>query len=166
MDVFGSTNPEKMPHHFFFGALAVHYKTAVRASVDKQNYSVCPRYWYIDAEFECERCGNDFMWAAEEQKAWFEDYFFWVDSHPRHCRECRAALRHLGELRREYDATVAKARDYGTVDQKKRIIEIVDELQQHFGKLPEKMTETLELFQRQIARAEPDGTANAAPPHL
>lgn len=150
-----------MPRYFFFGALAVHHATAVRADVEKQNYSVCPRHWYMDAEFKCKRCGEGFTWTAGEQKAWFEDYFFWVDSQPRHCANCRGELRHLSDLRNEYDATVAAARDRGTLGQKNRIIEIVSELQQAFGQLPAKMTETMELFQRQIARAEPGGAGNA-----
>lgn len=151
MDVFGNTDPKKMPEHFFFDAFAIHYETAVRANVDKQNYCVCPRHWYIDAQFKCERCGSEFTWTAGEQKAWFEYYFFWVDSRPRHCKDCRADLRRLADLRREYDANVAAARDHGTPDQKRRIIEIVSELQRGLGALPEKMTETLELFQRQIS---------------
>jgi hypothetical protein len=166
MDVFGNTDPKKMPRHFFFDASAVHHETAVRASVEKQNYGVCPRHWYIDADFKCERCEQEFTWTAKEQKAWFEDYFFWVDSEPRHCRKCRGELRRLVDLRKEYDATVATARDHGTADQKRRIVEIVSELQQVFGKLPDKMTETKELFQRQTGnRAEPSGAANAASPH-
>jgi hypothetical protein len=165
MDIFGKTHPKKMPEYFFFGSLAVHHETAVRASVEKQNYSVCPRHWYMDADFKCERCGLVFTWTAEEQKAWFEDYFFWVDSRPRHCRTCRRELRRLVELRKEYDATVAAARDHGTPDQKSRIVSIVSELQQAFGKLPEKMTETMGLFQRQITKmAEPDAAPNSRPP--
>jgi hypothetical protein len=166
MDIFGNTNPKRMPPHFFSGALAVHHETAIRANFEKQNFSVCPRHWYVDAEFKCERCAREFTWTAEEQMAWFEEYFFWVDSHPRHCRECRADLRHLVDLRKEYDATVAAARDHGTLGQKNRIIEIVAELEQVFGKLPEKMTETAELFQRQVTkRTEQGGAANPAPPH-
>ena len=152
MDIFGNTHPGKMPRHFFFRALAVHHQTAVRACVEKQNYSVCPRHWYINADFKCERCGSDFTWSAEEQKAWFEDYFFWVNSQPLHCKTCRAELRHLAELQKEYDAKVAAARDHGTPDQKSRIVAIVSELQQAFGNLPEKITETMGLFQRQITK--------------
>lgn len=162
MDIFGNANPQKMPRHLFFGALAVHHETAVRGNVEKQNYSVCPRYWYMDADFKCERCGLEFTWTAKEQKAWFEDYFFWVDSQPRDCRECRGEIRRLAELRREYDATVASARDHGTPDQKRRIVEIVSELQRDFGKLPEKMTETKQLFEHQTKKqAEPDGAGNS-----
>ena len=163
MDIFGNTHSKKMPQHFFSGAVAVHHETAVRANTEKQNFSVCPRHWYMDADFKCERCGEDFTWIAEEQKTWFEDYFFWVDSQPRHCRKCRGEIRRLVELRKEYDGTVAAAR-HGTPDQKGRIVEIVSELQQAFGKLPEKMIQTMESFQRQnTKRAEPGDAANA--PH-
>jgi len=154
-----------MPEHLFFGALAVHHQTAVRAKIERQNYSVCPRHWYIDADFKCERCGRDFTWTADEQKAWFEDYFFWVDSRPRHCSTCRKELRRLVELRKEYDATIAAARDHGTPEQKGRIVAIVSELQQAFETLPEKMMETTRLFLRQITKiAEPDATPNGRLP--
>ena len=150
MDIFGNTDPKRVPRHLFFRALSVHHETAVRANIEKQNYSVCPRHWYMDADFECEACGQKFTWTGEEQRAGFEDYFFWVDSQPRHCRECRRELRRLSALRKEYDATVAAARCRGTTDQKRRIVEIVSELEQVFRELPARMIETKELFQRQI----------------
>jgi hypothetical protein len=68
------------------------------------------------------------------------------------------------EMRKEYDATVAAARNHGSPAQKSRIVSIVSELQQAFGKLPEKMTETVALFQRQISKgAEPDAAPNNRP---
>jgi hypothetical protein len=149
MDIFGNTDPKKMPGHFFSNALSVDFETAIRSNIEKQNCSVCPRYWYIDADFECEGCGKAFTWSAAEQKAWFEDFFFWVDSSPRHCRKCRAEHRHLAALRKEYDATVAAARDHGTPAQKRRIVGIVAELQKALGHLPEKMMETKKLFEGQ-----------------
>jgi hypothetical protein len=165
MDIFGSTDPKKMPMHFFWSALSVDHRTAVRANTKKQNYSVCPRHWYINANFKCERCGQEYTWTAGEQKAWFEDFFFWVDSQPRRCSNCRAEQRHLLKLQKEYDATVASARNHGTPDQKRRIIEIVSELQQSLGRLPEKMVETKDLFERQSRnQAEPNGPANGSQP--
>jgi len=152
MDVFGNTDPKRMPKHFLWNAISVDYKSAMRASIDKQNYSVCPRHWYIDAVFKCVGCGESFTWRAAEQKAWFEDYCFWVDSLPRHCRDCRAEHRHLLALRREYDQSVTAARDHGTPSQKRRIVEIVSELEMACGRLPEKMMETKALFERQIKR--------------
>ena len=147
-----------MPGYFFSCALAIHYETAIRANTHKQNYCVQGRMWYMDADFKCERCGEEFTWTAEEQKAWFEDYFFWVDSQPRHCKTCRGELRRLLRLRKEYDAKVAAARDHGTPELKSRIVEIVSELQQACGSLPEQMTNTMELFQRQLARQSGMGT--------
>lgn len=152
MDLFGNTDPKKMPRHLFWNAVFVDYQTATRANTDKQNYSVCPRHWYIDAHFKCKGCGQEFIWTAGEQKVWFEDYSFWVDSRPRHCRNCRAEQRRLSELKREYDATIAAARNQGTPDQKHRIVEIVSELEQALGRLPEKMIETKRLFERQLAK--------------
>lgn len=106
----------------------------------------------MDADFKCERCGQEFTWTADEQKTWFEDFSFWIGSQPRQCKKCRAELRRLVELRKEYDSTVAAAREHGTLEQKRRIMDIVLELQQAFGNLPEKMTQTMELFQRQLKK--------------
>ena len=150
MDIFGDTDSRKMPEHLFWGAVFLDHDTAIRGNPAKQNYSVCPRNWYIDADFKCEDCGQEFTWTAGEQKAWFEDYFFWVDSQPRHCKNCMASRKDLQALRKEYDSSVASAHDHGTSEQKQRIIEIVSGLEAAFGRLPEKMIETKTLFQRQI----------------
>ena len=45
MSGFGSDNPREMPAHFFYGSLRINYETAIRAAADKQNCSICPRYW-------------------------------------------------------------------------------------------------------------------------
>ena len=42
MDLFGSTSPEKMPPHFFWHARAIAYDSAIRADVDRQDYTVAP----------------------------------------------------------------------------------------------------------------------------
>ena len=152
MDYFGETDSRKMPKHLFWGAIYLDHETAIPGNPKKQNFTVCPRFWYLDADFLCDGCRQEFTWTAGEQKAWFEDYFFWVDSQPRHCRKCRASRTHLSQLRKEYDASVAEARNHGTVDQKRRIIEIVAELEAAFGRLPEKMLETRDLFEHQLTR--------------
>jgi transcription elongation factor Elf1 len=95
-----------MPPHFFYGALRLDYRTAIRAQTEKQNCSICPRYWYVDALFRCGRCGAEFTFSAAEQQAWYEDYRFWVDSVPKNCSTCRQALRAIKTLRQEYDRTV------------------------------------------------------------
>ena len=152
MPIFGDTDPRKMPAYLFWGIVSIDYSTAVRANTERQNYSVCPRHWYIDVDLRCERCSRHFTWTAAEQQVWFEDYGFWIDSQPRDCRKCRADRRYLAALRREYDATVAAARSHGSPEQKARIIQIVAELQQEPGTLPEKMIATSELFARQLSK--------------
>ena len=150
MDIFGNTDPRKMPTHLFSRALFIDYETAVRGNPGKQNFSVCPRHWYLDVDFKCERCSQEFTWSAGEQKAWFEDYYFWVDSCPRHCQNCRADRKRLQAIRKEYDSTVGAARENGKVREKARIVELVTELELAFGALPEKMKENKLLFQRQL----------------
>ena len=139
MDIFGDTDSRKMPGHLFHGSLHLDHATAIRGNPDKQNYSVCPRHWYLDADFKCDSCGREFTWTAREQKAWFEDYFFWVDSKPRQCKSCMADRRRLKELRKEYDTMVPEARAQGSSDQKRRIITIIAEFESAFSSLPEKM---------------------------
>jgi Probable zinc-ribbon domain len=89
MDVFGDSDPKKMPPHLFHGAVSIDYGTAVRADVTKQDYSVCPRHWYIDATFKCIDCGLDFLFSADEQRFWYEQRRFYVDSQPTRCPACR-----------------------------------------------------------------------------
>src|SRR3974377_2478279 len=118
--MFGSTNPREMPPHFFFRATSLAYETAVRADVDKQNYSVAPRHWYIDAEIVCDMCGEVFVFSAAEQRAWYETYRFYVDSFPRKCVRCRKTARHLKELRQQYEAQIAQAVREHDTELKKR----------------------------------------------
>src|SRR5688500_14229937 len=99
MNAIGSADPREMPVHFFYGALRVNYNTAVRADTAKQNCSICPRYWYVDAVFRCGRCGVEFTFSAAEQRTWYEDYGFWVDSFPKHCQTCRRDLRSFKSIR-------------------------------------------------------------------
>ena len=49
------------------------------ADTSRQDCSVCPRHWYIDARFRCVECGADFLWSAQEQQIWFETYRFSED---------------------------------------------------------------------------------------
>lgn len=85
----GDTDPKKMPAHFWVGLRSMNYGTAVRAEVKKQNYTVCPRHWYIDATFRCVDCKQDFVFSASEQKCWYEQRRFYVDSKPIRCVACR-----------------------------------------------------------------------------
>ena len=157
MSAFGSDDPREMPPHFFWGALRLDYGTAVRAETTRQNCSICPRYWYVDAHFRCERCGAEFAFSAAEQRVWYEDYGFWVDAFPKHCPACRGALRALRTARQEYDRNVARAMRQGDVDSKRRLAAVIDQLYELGGELPPRINENRRQLASQISRIESRG---------
>jgi hypothetical protein len=154
MSSFGSDDPREMPAHFFWQSLRVNYDTAVRSNPRNQNCSICPRFWYVDAIFPCNRCGAEFSFSAAEQRVWYEDYGFWVDSLPRHCLACRRDLRSLRAVRREYDQTVAPTLQHGDLESKKRLAGVIDRLYEFGGELPAQINENRRRLANQIARGE------------
>ena len=127
--VFGENNPQEMPVHLFFGAHQIHYDSAIRADILKQNYSVCPRHWYIDAVFGCRDCKKDFIFTANEQKFWYEERQFWIDSQPKRCPSCRKSERRRRALRKQYDTMIKNVLGRCSLDKKKEVVEIIDELE-------------------------------------
>ena len=152
MDIFGDTDPKLMPRHFFGGALDIDYSTAVRADISAQDFTVAPRHWYVDAWFRCADCGSEFIWSANEQRTWFETYRFYVDSQATRCRDCRTKRRDAVQLRQEYDALVSEARSHGTVEQKERVVQFLDDLEDYWRVLPERMRETRDTFRKQLGK--------------
>jgi hypothetical protein len=145
-----------MPVHFFVGSTRIDYKSAVRADTDKQNCSICPRYWYIDVSFPCARCGREFPFTASEQRTWYEEYGFWVDSLPRHCLPCRQELRNLKELRKEYDREIVHAINSNDLEHKRRLAKVTDQLYELGGELPPRIHENRRRLGHQIAKLEED----------
>ena len=88
-DLFGDTDPKKMPAHLWGHVRTMDYSTAVRADTAKQNYTVCPRNWYIDAVYRCRDCGEDFVFSVTEQRYWYEQRRFFIESRPVRCVKCR-----------------------------------------------------------------------------
>jgi hypothetical protein len=152
-DLFGSTDPKRMPSHFFFGAVQLGLSSAVRANIDKQNYSVCPRHWYIDATFRCQDCDALFTWTADEQRTWFEEYAFYVDSQPTRCTKCRRGRRQLKLLRQEYDRTVGRARAGGSLEEKKRVLSLIDQIEEASRTVPKSFTDAID----NMFRTDPTG---------
>jgi hypothetical protein len=158
MSGFGQNDPREMPPHFFSGTVRIDYESAVRADPAKQNCSVCPRYWYVDASFSCSRCGRAFTFTANEQRTWYEEFGFWVDSLPKHCQGCRRDLRNLKELRREYDRDIAPVLASGDLESKKRLASVIDQLYEIGGDLPERINENRGRLGRQIERLDDTGS--------
>lgn len=126
---------------------------AIRADISKQNYSVRPRRWYIDATFRCSRCGEYFVFTADEQRFWYEELGFWIDSQPKHCKQCRSELRHLKALQQEYDRDIERimARD-ADHDRKRRLLEVIEALADGGVELPERMQERRRVLEKQLDR--------------
>lgn len=160
LDYFGRNDPKQMPSFFFYGAKFIDYKTAIKADISKQNFTVAPRHWYIDCDLDCVKCHREFVWTAREQRVWFEQYQLNVTSRPWRCKACKMEERRLIDLRKEYDATVSAVRDHGTVEQKSRILEIIRELQVALPRLPPRMLDTIQLLERQIHKAKQADAAN------
>jgi hypothetical protein len=159
-DDFGKSDSRKMPAYLFSGSLHVYHLTAVKADISRQDFSVCPRHWYIDATFRCRRCGQEFLFSVDEQKFWYEECQFWIDSMPRECPACRQALRDLKALKQEYDRDVALAsrRDMSTA-RKQRLIEVIDALvASGVGQSP-KMASVRDTLIKQVERSQRSGAA-------
>jgi len=75
-------------------------ESAILADPSKQNCTVLPRLYYVDMKKTCRDCGRYFIFFAEEQRHWYEDLKFFVDSDCVRCPDCRRADR---TLRRRFD---------------------------------------------------------------
>ena len=151
---WGENDARGMPPHFFFGAVRLDYGKAERADVEKQNYTVCPRCWYVDATFVCRDCKAEFVFSASEQRFWYEDRQFYVDSLPRRCVGCRKMEQALLELKKDYDASIASALSSKAREDKQRLIEIIDELEAAEGSISERMREKREVLRGQLGKME------------
>ena len=141
-----------MPAHLFHGVLRMDYHTAQEADVSRQHYSVCPRYWYVDAVFVCHGCGGEFLFTVNEQRFWYEDRRFYVDSSPRHCNECRKADRVRVELKRRYDYLISEALGQCPLEMKQEIVGVINALEAAEGEIPEKMSENRTRLYAQLAK--------------
>ena len=143
-----------MPVHLFWENQGMDYDSAIKADISKQKYCVCPRHWYINAIFTCSRCGQDFTFSAEEQRFWYEELGFYVDSLPRQCRECRSEERTLKALRQEYDCKVASALSReSSPEAKARLVAVIDALVDGGVSLPDQMLKNRSTLARQLERA-------------
>lgn len=154
---FGENDPREMPPHLFWGNRGLQYDSAVKANIARQNYTVCPRHWYMDAAFACQRCGKNFQFSVEEQRFWYEELNFYVDSRPKRCQECRSELRQLKALQQEYDREVARAlKRESSLELKARMVAVIDALVDGGISLPGRTMENRRTLARQLQRNGPN----------
>lgn len=67
---------------------------AIEAKIEKQTFCNNPPYLaYVDIDKICQTCDSKFKFTKEEQKYWYEELKFWVQSTPKNCKECRKVIR-------------------------------------------------------------------------
>jgi hypothetical protein len=82
---------------------------AIRGEPSRQVYYPAfhtPKYFYVDEQRECVECGAEFLFEAKEQRFWYEQLQFNLESVAVRCRSCRAKRRRA----REYGKQVGLAR--------------------------------------------------------
>lgn len=88
-----STTPRVVRPWRFRDAASVDLSRHLRADQQRQHCLVLPEEWYVEATFVCTRCTQRFAFTPEEQRHWYEELGFWIDSVPRQCAPCRQRAR-------------------------------------------------------------------------
>lgn len=52
-----------------------------------------PHLAYFDKVYGCELCGQRYVFSAQEQRFWYEELKFWVNTRPKQCADCRRLRR-------------------------------------------------------------------------
>jgi len=85
-------------------------KKAIKGNPTKQTYcDFKPHLAYYDQKFTCDSCEAEFTFTKEEQKFWYETLGFWVQSKPKHCKECRKEKRKEKAYQKRINELKAKA---------------------------------------------------------
>lgn len=152
-DHFGSTDAKRMPSWLFSRAQHLDFETAQRADVTKQSFSVCPRFWYVDASYTCADCGREFFFSAREQRFWYETLGFRIEAEPIYCAQCRKKRRSVQELRNQYDAKIADVLGKCPLETKQQMVDVINKLEEIQGQIPNPMREKRARLCQQIAKA-------------
>ena len=154
---FDCPRPMDMPSRFFPGVKKLKYSSAIKADVSRVRasaWSDMPRCWFIDAWFDCEKCGKEFCWTAKIQQLWFERFQLWSEAYPKLCHECRAKQRRFRQTMSRFGAESEHAL-LRSVDRqtKEQILELFDVLESLAEEpLPKKFIERRNILKRQIEK--------------
>ncbi len=77
--------------------------TAVCANIQKQVSATMHVTHYFDLERLCHDCGRSFIFFADEQKHWYEDLQFGLDSDCIRCVPCRKQQQGVARMRQQYE---------------------------------------------------------------
>lgn len=77
--------------------------TAIPANLKKQTPATIPVTHYYDVRRVCEDCGERFLFFALEQKHWYEELGFPLDSDCVRCVACRKRQQGIAQARQRYE---------------------------------------------------------------
>jgi len=77
--------------------------TAIAADLSRQTQATLAVTHYFDTKRRCADCGQSFLFFAAEQKYWYEDLGFPLDSDCVRCVPCRKKQRGLDLQRQRYE---------------------------------------------------------------
>lgn len=118
---------------------------AIKPDYTKQKFGLGgPIIAYVDKSFICKNCKQDFVFSALEQKYWYEDLGFIIDSIPSNCINCRQKIRKKKNAHKQLGIELKKvdSKDYN------QLIRIAD-LYSIIGN-----SEKTKLFKRRAKNAE------------
>jgi hypothetical protein len=67
-----------------------------------------PYLAYFDVLVKCQDCQDVFTFSADEQKYWYEELNFWIQSRPNRCRPCRTRQRSQKRANQELSEQLQK----------------------------------------------------------
>ena len=79
-------------------------KTAIAANLAQQVSATFAVTHYYDVKRKCRDCGRMFIFFAAEQKYWYEDLQFGLDSDCVRCVPCRKQQQGVARSRQQYEA--------------------------------------------------------------
>jgi len=109
---FSGVRPERAPpgcRQMGFGSYPPVQGTAVKADVERQSSCPVPVAYYFDAERICQDCQRPFLFFAEEQKYWYEELGFPLDSDCVRCVPCRKRQREIAKTVARYEQLVTRS---------------------------------------------------------
>lgn len=75
--------------HWSLSNAVIFPESVVAADIERQNYALYPRRYYVDMLSICRSCGRPFLFFALEQQHWYEELGFYVDANCVTCQPCR-----------------------------------------------------------------------------
>lgn len=77
--------------------------TAIPADIARQALATVPVTHYFDVRRQCRDCNRPFIFFAEEQKYWYEELGFPLESDCVRCVDCRKKQQGLERMRERYE---------------------------------------------------------------